>query len=212
MKTNKNNLLLYAVTDTRWLDENTSLENFLEKTIPFGITCVQLREKNLDTDKLIKKVISIKKITSKFNIPLIVNDNVKAAKYADGVHLGQDDMEISKAREILGDNYIIGASAHSIEEAVAAEKSGANYIGIGAVFGSKTKTNVKDMNPVLLNNIAKSVKIPSVAIGGINKENINLLKDACVSGVAVVSAIFASKNPCDDTKYLFERSKEFFGK
>jgi thiamine-phosphate pyrophosphorylase len=212
LKLKKDSLLLYAVTDSRWL-KNRTLADFCDMVIPYGITCLQLREKNTDFDTLVSLGRQLKEICHKNNILFIVNDDPLAAKEinADGVHVGQDDISVAKAREILGNDKIIGTSAHNVNEAMKAEKDGADYIGVGAVFGSKTKNNVQEMNTSLLKEIADSVSIPVVAIGGINLENIELLDKTDINGAAVVSAIFASDNPCDDTRKLRQLTQKMFG-
>lgn len=203
------NLILYAVTDLSGFTAVT-LSSFLEKVIGHGITCLQLRDKNADTSVLTSEAKLILPVCRRYNIPLIINDNITAAvnSGADGVHLGQDDTPVSTARKILGSDYIIGASAHSVEEAQKAQKDGADYIGIGAVFGSATKKDVHKMNPSLLKEIAASVSIPAVAIGGIQKDNIHLLNGTGIRGIAVVSAVFSSKTPESDVEYLHKMSEK----
>lgn len=195
MKLKKENLLLYLITDNRWATDTEPLYKQVEKAILNGVTIVQYREKNLQNEKYLERALKIKEICKIHNVPFIINDSPQFAKEidADGVHVGQNDMPVIKTREILGENKIIGTSAHNIEEAKKAEQDGADYIGVGAVFGSNTKTNVSEMSPELLKEIASAVSIPVVAIGGINENNIGLLKDTNISGAAVISAIL-SKN------------------
>ena len=166
-------LRLYAVTDRSWLN-GRALEDDIEKAIKGGVTLVQLREKNIATDDIIKSAIRTKSVCKKHGIPLIINDNVDAVigSNADGVHLGQSDMSISEARKILGKNKIIGATAKTVEQAQKAELEGADYLGSGAIFGTATKDDAKKMDIETLKSITQSVKIPVVAIGGITGENI----------------------------------------
>ena len=168
----------------------------MEKAILGGVTIVQLREKNTDFEEQLSLAQELKTVCKKYNVPLIINDSVEIAlkSGADGVHLGQSDGDIKKAREILGNNAIIGATAHNVNEAVSAFKSGADYLGCGAVFGSSTKNNTVPLSFDELKKICENVSIPVAAIGGINQENISLLKNTGISGVAVVSAIFAEND------------------
>ncbi|MGN0501604.1 MAG: thiamine phosphate synthase [Ruminococcus sp.] len=195
MKTDRNKYLLYAVTDRHWLNGRT-LEEDVELALKGGVTLVQLREKNLDFDSFCKEAEKIHTLCKKYNVPLIINDNVEVAKAvnAEGVHLGQGDTSIAEARAILGDGKIIGATARTKKQAVKAEKDGADYVGSGAIFGTSTKSDAVKMSFETLNEICESVKIPVTAIGGITKENVAELKGTGVSGVAVVSGIFAEKD------------------
>lgn len=192
---NKEQIKLYAVTDRYWLNGRT-LEEVVEEAILGGVTMVQLREKNITKDELLRRAISIKKITDKYNIPLIINDNVEVAIAcnADGVHLGQNDMSPIEARKLLGKNKIIGVSARTVEQAITAEKNGANYLGSGAVFGTNTKKDAEKISFDTLKSICQSVSIPVVAIGGINNINVSKLKGSGISGIAVVSLLFSSNN------------------
>lgn len=207
MKIAREQLKLYAVTDTRWLKEGETFNDVLEELINAGVTCVQLRDKTATDQQLIKMAQELKKLCNKHNVPLIINDRPDIAKMvqADGVHVGLSDMEIEKTRQILGDDYIIGASAHNVKEALHAQKAGADYIGCGAVFGSNTKTNVTTLPITELKAICESVRIPAVAIGGITEENVKLLKGTGVSGVAVISALFAAKDKTKAAKNILHR-------
>lgn len=209
MKIQKENLLLYLITDNRWATDTEPLYKQVEKSVINGVTIVQYREKNLKNQMYFEQAIKIKEICKLHNIPFIINDNPQLAKEidADGVHVGQSDMPVIKAREILGENKIIGTSAHNVEEAKKAEQDGADYIGVGAVFGSNTKTNVAEMSPSLLKEIASSVSIPVVAIGGINENNIDLLKNTNISGVAVISAILAKKDIVTAAKVMRQKAR-----
>lgn len=195
MKTDRSKYLLYAVTDRHWLNGRT-LEEDVELALKGGVTLVQLREKNLDFDSFCKEAEKIHLLCRKYNVPLIINDNVEVAKAvnAEGVHLGQGDMSVENAREILGNGKIIGVTARTKEQAVKAEKDGADYVGSGAVFGTITKSDAVKMSFETLTEICNSIKIPVTAIGGITKENVSELKGTGISGVAVVSGIFAEKD------------------
>ena len=209
MKTDRSKYLLYAVTDRHWLN-GKALEEDVEQALKGGVTLVQLREKKLDFDSFCREAEKIHSLCSKYNVPLIINDNVEVAKAvnAEGVHLGQGDMSISKARDILGKNKIIGATARSKEQAVEAEKEGADYVGSGAVFGTSTKSDAVKMSYATLKEICESVKIPVTAIGGITKENVSELKGTGISGVAVVSGIFAEKNIFNSVVELKKKIQE----
>ena len=187
----KKSLLLYAVTDRRWLKENQSLSDAVKEAVNGGATMIQLREKNMSDDELKKEALLIK---DSCNVPLIIDNNIEVCKAvgADGVHVGQDDMPVKEARAILGDDYVIGATAHNVSEAIQAEKDGADYLGVGAAFGSSTKNDAKKIISLEeYKKITQAVSIPVVAIGGINETNIMKLKGLGLSGVAVVSAVFA---------------------
>lgn len=192
MKLNNNSLILYAITDRSWLGEK-SLSEQVEQAIKGGATFIQLREKNLSFDEFVQHALQVKKITDKYNIPFVINDNVDVALKvnADGVHIGQCDEEIISARKKLGMGKIIGLSAHNVEEAIRAEENGADYIGVGAVFNTDTKLDADNVDFTTLHNICNSVSIPTVAIGGITKKNALELKGSGIKGIAVVSAIFA---------------------
>lgn len=185
-------LRLYAVTDRTWIGVQTLMEQ-IESTLVGGATAVQLREKDLCEELFIREAVSVKKLCERYNVPLIVNDNVQVAlkSGADGVHLGQDDMCLEEARRILGENKIIGISVHSTDEAIQAEKGGADYIGIGAIFSTQTKRDVDTISLDRVSQICESTSLPAVAIGGIKDENMDCLQGLGVVGIAVVSAIFA---------------------
>ena len=191
----KEKLALYAVTDRHWLGNNT-LYSQVEKAIKGGVSFVQLREKDLSHEEFLAEAKEIQKLCKKHNIPFIINDDVALAKEidADGVHVGQSDMEAGSVRELLGDDKIIGVSARTVEEALLAEERGADYLGVGAVFPTSTNLDAKDVDFETLKAITSAVKIPVVAIGGITKDNIHELKGSGIVGVAVVSAIFAQED------------------
>lgn len=191
----REDLKLYLVTDRSWVGE-MSLESQIEEAIKGGVTIVQLREKDIDEKGFLKLASNVKLITDKYNVKLIINDNVEVAKEidADGVHLGQGDMDILEARRILRDEKIIGISTKTMEQALDAEKKGADYLGVGAVFSTSTKLDAKSIDSEVFKNIYETIKIPIVAIGGISLENISLLRNTKISGVAVVSGILAQKD------------------
>ena len=184
------NLTLYLVTDRDMLC-GTSLLDAIESAVKGGVTIVQLREKNSTLEDFIKIGKAVKNMLDNYNIPLIINDNIDVciAVNADGVHLGSTDGSIKNARERLGADKIIGASARTVEGAKALEAEGADYLGVGAVFGTSTKLDAKTISEIILKDITSSVSIPVVAIGGVNADNICKLKGCGVFGVAVISAI-----------------------
>lgn len=196
MKCDKKNMLLYAVTDRAWTGK-MSLYEQVEAALKNGATCVQLREKELDEETFLKEAMEIGRLCRKYSVPFIVNDNVEIAIQcgADGIHVGQEDMIASDVRKRVGDNMMIGVSAHTVEEAEEAVANGADYLGLGAVFNTSTKTDADNMSAEMLKAICDAVDIPTVAIGGISAENIHLLHGSGVDGVAVVSAIFAAEDP-----------------
>ena len=195
MQFNKNMLKLYAVTDRTWLG-GRSLEEAVEQAILGGVTCVQLREKDMDDDELIEEASKLAEICHRHNVPLIVNDNFIAAMKsgADGVHVGIEDAPVKEIRRIAGENFIIGATAKTVEQAKRAEAEGADYLGVGAVFPSPTKKNALRITPDMLREICSSVKIPAVAIGGISHDNVREIKDCGQVGIAVGSAVFAAED------------------
>lgn len=206
----KKSLLLYAVTDQRWLKENQSLSDAIKEAVNGGATMIQLREKNMSDDELKKEALLIK---DSCNVPLIIDNNVEICKAVgtDGVHVGQDDMPVKEARAILGDDYIIGATAHNVSEAIQAEKDGADYLGVGAAFGSSTKNDAKKIISLEeYRKITQAVSIPVVAIGGIDETNIMQMKGLGLSGVAVVSAIFAKENIMEATENLLSLAQNIF--
>ena len=202
-------MLLYAVTDSTWLNGRKLVDD-VEDVLKAGATFIQLREKNATYEETVALAREIKKLTDKYHVPFVIDDNVEAAKEvdADGVHIGQSDTEAKRARDILGENKIIGVSAGNLKEAIDAEKNGADYIGIGAMFDTSTKKDHTDMTFEEAKKITDTVKIPVVAIGGINKNNILELKGTGIDGVAVISAIFAQQDRYSAAKELLELSKE----
>lgn len=188
-------LRLYAVTDRAWVGAQT-LPQQVEAALKGGATCVQLREKHLDDAAIRAEALKISALCKQYRVPFILNDNVALAAEcgADGVHLGQEDMDPAQARQILGPDAIIGVSAHSVAEAKAAVAAGADYLGCGAMFATTTKTDTTTLPKETLRAICEAVPVPVVAIGGIHKENLLSLADCGEAGVALVSAIFAAKD------------------
>lgn len=203
----KKDLLLYLVTDSSMA--NGKLEEIVKLAVENGVTMVQLREKELAFKEFCDRALKVKTICDKYNIPLIINDNVAVclAVNASGVHLGSSDCDISIARQKLGNNKIIGGSCRDTYRAMLAEKAGADYLGVGAVFGTSTKLDAKPITLQTLSTIASSVSIPVVAIGGINAKNILQLKDSGIAGVAVVSAIIKAQNVATATKDMLTLAK-----
>ncbi|MHB8074389.1 thiamine phosphate synthase [Desulfosporosinus fructosivorans] len=195
---------LYLVTDRELLGERV-LEDCIELAIQGGVTLVQLREKSLSTLKFLQLAIRVKEITSRYHIPLIINDrlDIALAVDADGLHVGQDDLPMLKARELFP-NKIIGVSASTLEEALLAQQQGADYLGVGAVFRTTTKSDAPEVSLDQLALIKRSVSIPVVAIGGINRTNLQQVMETGVDGVSVVSAILAQENILKSTKMLRE--------
>lgn len=195
MLCSKEMMRLYAVTDRTWAVDKSLLWQ-VEEALKGGVTCVQIREKNLDAASFEKEAAEMKKLCDRYGVPLIINDNVEIAVKigASGVHVGQGDMKVEEVRRIAGESMIIGVSARTVEQALEAQRGGANYLGVGAVFGTTTKLDARPIQRETLEDICKAVDIPIVAIGGITKENLPLLKGSGVDGVALVSAIFAAED------------------
>jgi len=203
MKLTKEMMRLYAVTDRSWLRGQTLLEQ-VEQALTGGTTLVQLREKELDEESFLREAVELAKLCHRYGVPLLINDNVEIARRsgADGVHVGQDDMDAASVRSILGSDMIVGVTAKTVLQAIRAQEAGADYLGSGAVFGSSTKLNAKPMTRELLKSICNAVSIPVVAIGGINRNNILDLADTDIDGVAVVSGIFAAADIEAECRYL----------
>ena len=203
------NCLLYAVTDTSWLRGRT-LAQQVEEALRGGVTMVQLREKKLQGEALEQEAREILALCRQYGVPLLINDDVMLAKKigADGVHVGQDDMSAAKARELLGEDAVIGVTARTVEQAVAAQEAGADYLGSGAVFGTSTKKDAKPMDPAYFQQICESVSIPVVAIGGVTLDNIRELEGRKMSGFAIVSGIFAAEDIETRTRDLWKAAQE----
>ena len=206
----KKDLLLYAVTDRSWLKDGETLEQQVEACLRGGATCVQLREKHLVEEEFLKEAKKMKAVCEKYHVPLLINDNVEIAlaMNADGVHVGQSDMEAEDVRAKLGPDKIIGVTAKTVEQALLAEKHGADYLGVGAVFGTSTKEDATKLDHAVLKQICQAVHIPVVAIGGITEENVGELAGNGICGVAVVSAIFAKKDIESATRELKVRTEK----
>ena len=203
-------MLLYAVTDRTWLKEGESLTDVCRSVLEHGATFLQIREKDLDEKSFEQEAEELKKLCAALHIPFVVNDSVEIALDidADGVHVGQSDIKGRDIRALIGPDKILGISAGTVEEAQAAEAAGADYIGVGAVFGTSTKKDARNLSVEKLRSICNAVKIPVVAIGGIGKENIRELKGSGIDGVAVVSAIFKAEEPGKAAEELLALSWE----
>ena len=210
MKCAKKDLLLYAVTDRRWLADGETLYQVVEQAIDGGVTFVQLREKGLAKDLFLEEAREIKKLCNARKIPFVINDSVEIALAmdADGVHVGQSDMEAGDVREKLGPDKIIGVSAQTVEQAKLAEAHGADYLGVGAVFATGSKDDAVEVGPQTLREICQAVSIPVIAIGGISKENVSQLTGSGICGIAVISAIFAQKDVKAASKELHDLTAE----
>ena len=214
VKVKAEDMQLYAVTDTQWLNGRDFLE-VIESVLANGATFLQLREKNATHEEIVAKAKAIKPIAKKYGVPFVIDDDIYAAKEADvdGVHIGQNDASYEKAREVLGEGKIIGMTVKTRQQAENAIRLGADYVGMGAVFHTSTKKDAKDMSRETLLELAGMMEdIPVVAIGGISYDNCDYLKDTGVDGIAVVSAIFASDDCALATRKLFVKTRELFGK
>lgn len=209
MKCDKKAMLLYAVTDRAWVGKQSLYEQ-VESALKGGVTCVQLREKELDDESFLKEAIEISALCKQYGVPFFVNDNVEVAIKckADGIHVGQEDMEAAQVRQRVGDDMIIGVSVHSVEEALEAVRNGADCLGIGAAFSTSTKTDVDVLPRESFRDICDAVDIPVVAIGGINKSNIAELAGTGIDGVALVSAIFAADDIESECRLLRKLSED----
>ena len=208
MKCDKHTMLLYAVTDRAWTGPMTLLQQ-AEAALQGGVTCLQLREKHLEDDAFLAEAREMAALCRRYRVPFIVNDrgDIALACGADGVHVGQDDMEVSAVRRMAGDKLMVGVSAHTVEEAVRAARGGADYLGLGAVFSTSTKADAGAMSRDTLKAICQAVDLPKVAIGGISAKNILELSGSGVDGVAVVSAIFGAPDPRRAAQDLAELSR-----
>jgi thiamine-phosphate pyrophosphorylase len=211
MQITKKAMRLYAITDRQWLGGKDFYE-VVESVLAGGATFLQLREKQVSHEERVEIAKKIKKIALKYNVPFVIDDDVAAAleSGADGVHIGQSDMEYDKARKLLGPDKIIGMTAKTRQQALLAEKLGADYIGVGAVFHTTTKKDAKDMTRDTLLEITDAVSLPVVAIGGISYDNMDTLKGTGVDGIAVISAIFANEDEKAATRSLRQKSDDIF--
>lgn len=205
----RKDLLLYAVTDRSWLGAQTLYEQ-VESALKGGVTFVQLREKNLDTDTFLREAKEIQKLCARYKVPFVINDNVDIAVLcgADGVHVGQSDMEALDVRRKMGPDKIIGVSAQTVEQALKAQEHGADYLGVGAVFPTGSKADAVEVDHQVLKEICRAVHIPVVAIGGITKENVTELRGSGICGIAVISAIFAQNHIEDAARALQRKTEE----
>ena len=203
-------MLLYAVTDQSWLKEDQTLFSVCEDVLANGATFLQIREKDLDANAFEAEAAKLNELCHRYHVPYVVNDSVEIALAidADGVHVGQSDIKGRNIRGLIGPDKILGISAGTVAEAIAAERAGADYIGVGAVFGTSTKKNARNLSVQKLMEITRAVSIPVVAIGGINATNLPELSGSGVDGVAVVSAIFAAADPGKATAQLLALVKE----
>lgn len=196
-------LLLYAVTDRHWLGDRT-LYDVVRESLDGGVTFLQLREKNLDDESFFEEAVKLQEMARDYGVPFVVNDNVDIAvrMNADGVHVGQSDMEAGNVRALIGPDKILGVSAQTVEQAVLAEERGADYLGVGAVFPTGSKDDAEDVSFETLNAICEAVSIPVVAIGGITAENTPKLAGSGICGIAVISAIYAKEDILEATSQL----------
>jgi len=209
MKCDKKAMLLYAVTDRAWVGKQSLYEQ-VECALKGGVTCVQLREKQLEEQEFLREAMEISALCKRYSVPFFINDNVEIAVrcHADGIHVGQEDMAAAKVRQRVGDNMMIGVSVHSVEEALEAVRNGADCLGVGAMFSTSTKTDADVLPMETLRDICAAVDIPVVAIGGIGKGNLSQLAGTGVDGVALVSAIFAAGDIEHECRLLRKLSEE----
>ncbi len=212
MNIKKNDLLLYAVTDRHWLAEGEPLAHAVREALEGGTTLVQIREKTLDEASFEAEAKELQVLCREYGVPFIVNDDVELALRigADGVHVGQEDMEAGKVRELIGPDRILGVSAQTVEDALRAEAAGADYLGVGAVFPTGSKEDAVEVPHDTLRNICEAVSIPVVAIGGITYENAAQLKDSGIAGISVISAIFGQADIRRATEKLRARAEALF--
>lgn len=209
MKCDKKHMLLYAVTDRAWVGARTLYQQ-VEEALRGGVTCVQLREKDMSSEEFLREAKEIHALCRRYGVPFIVNDNVEVAVAcgAEGVHVGQEDMAAGDVRRRVGEGMMLGVSVHTVDQAREAVRGGADYLGLGAVFPTSTKADVEQMSNETLRAICDAVDVPVVAIGGINRGNIGSLAGSGVDGVALVSAIFSADNietTCRELRKLAEK-------
>ncbi|MGM9526168.1 MAG: thiamine phosphate synthase [Peptococcaceae bacterium] len=192
MPISEKKLTLYAVTDRKWLKDGQTLAGQVEQAILGGVTVVQLREKHADLEAFLALAREVKSVTDRYQVPLIINDNLEVALAVDaaGIHVGQEDLAADAVRQKIGDKKVLGVSAQTVEQALAAERAGADYLGVGAVFPTSSKADAVEVDFATLQAICRAVQIPVVAIGGITADNMTDLQDSGIVGVAVISAIF----------------------
>lgn len=207
-KCNKNDMLLYAVTDRAWTGKQSLYEQ-VESALKGGATCVQLREKDLNGEDFLQEALEISALCKRYSVPFFINDHVEIAIqcHADGIHVGQNDLSAAQVRQSVGEHMLIGVSVHSVEEALEAVKNGADCLGVGAMFSTSTKANTNLLSLETLRDICAAVDIPVVAIGGLNKQNLAQLTGTGIDGVALVSAIFSAddiETECRTLRNLME--------
>ena len=203
-------MLLYAVTDEMWLKEGQTLASVTEEVLKNGATFLQIREKELGDADFLNQAKALKEVAARYGVPYVVNDNIQVALECDanGVHVGQSDIVGKDVRSMIGPDKILGISANTVETAIAAEKAGADYIGVGAVFNTSTKKDATTLSVSQLREICDAVRIPVVAIGGISSGNILQLSGSGIDGVAVVSAIYAQSDPGAATAELLQKARK----
>lgn len=209
MKIKSEILRVYGVTDASWTGRFTLLEQ-VEQALKGGVTCIQFRDKQLENDAFLREAKKMKVLCEKYHVPLIINDHVDIAVRcgADGVHVGQKDMEAKEVRKLVGEKMIIGVSARTVEQAIQAEQAGADYLGVGAVFGTSTKMDAEKISLERLKEICQAVTIPVVAIGGVQKDNFPELAGTGVAGAALVSAIFSAQDIEEECRNLRNISEQ----
>jgi thiamine-phosphate pyrophosphorylase len=196
-------LMLYAITDKSWVGQQSLVEQ-VEQTIQGGTTMLQYREKNRSRSEVIAETHQIKEVCAKYRVPFVINDDVLLAVElnADGVHVGQSDMDVADVRSLIGSDMLLGVSVQNVDQAIKAQNQGADYLGVGAVFPTGSKDDADEVSHETLRMICEAVSIPVVAIGGINRDNVEQLAGSGISGVAVISAIFAQTDIFSATKEL----------
>ena len=211
MKCDKNDLLLYAVTDRSWLGNRTLTEQ-VEEALKGGATIIQLREKDLDDNAFLEEAKQIQNICRQYQAKLIINDNVLVAMKmnADGIHIGQKDMSMQDAKAMIGEDKILGVSVQTVEQAMLAEQMGADYLGVGAVFPTTSKSDADAVSYEMLQSICRAVSIPVVAIGGITLENISALKGTGINGIAVASGIFGAEDISAAASNFLKEAEKLF--
>ena len=209
MKIKPEILRVYGVTDASWTGRFTLLEQ-VEQALKGGVTCIQFRDKQLENDAFLREAKKMKVLCEKYHVPIIINDHVDIAVRcgADGVHVGQKDMEAKEVRKLVGEKMIIGVSARTVEQAIQAEQAGADYLGVGAVFGTSTKMDAEKISLERLKEICQAVTIPVVAIGGVQKDNFPELAGTGVAGAALVSAIFSAQDIEEECRNLRNISEQ----
>lgn len=212
MKVTDDQLLLYAVTDRHWLKEGELLDTPVEQALRGGATFLQIREKEMDEESFEKEALRLQKLCRSYGVPFIVNDNVPLAVRidADGIHVGQEDMEAGQVREMIGPDRILGVSAQTVEDALRAEAAGADYLGVGAVFPTGSKDDAVEVSKETLKAICEAVSIPVVAIGGITYDNLEELTETGIAGISVISAVFGQEDIEEATAKLKAKAYGIF--